>query len=165
MTVSNPRSLTLRRMLASDHSAVATLTVADEQTQFVDPMLQTLETTGLQRDNFVVETDAGIAGFFQINTRPPDYVEQPLLELCQVLIDQSQQGHGLGKRLIQCLPDVLKRDYPHASGVVLTVNCRNKLAYHVYQAGGFRDTGDIFTGGPSGPQHIMSMCWNTEPSQ
>ncbi|MEM9472322.1 MAG: GNAT family N-acetyltransferase [Pseudomonadota bacterium] len=165
MTASDPHSLTLRRMLASDHPAVAALTVADEQKPFVDPMPLTLETTGLQRDNFVVETDASIAGFFQINTRPPDYIEQPLLELCQVLIDKSQQGHGLGKKLIQRLPKVLKREYPDASGIVLTVNCRNKLAYHVYQAGGFCDTGDIYTGGPSGPQHIMSMCWDTGSAQ
>ncbi len=159
MAASDPHSLTVRRMLASDHPAVAALTVADEQKRFVDPMPLTLETTDSQRDNFVIETDAGIAGFFQINTRPPDYIEQPLLELCQVLIDQSQQGHGLGKRLIQCLPKVLKCEYPDASGIVLTVNCRNKLAYHVYQAGGFRDTGELYTGGPSGPQHIMSMRW------
>ncbi len=161
MTASDPLSLTLRRMTAADHSAAAALTVAGEQQQFVDPMPLTLDTTGLQRDNFVIETAAGIAGFFQIDTRAPVYIAQPLLELCQVVIDRNQQGRGLGKRFIQKLPEFLQPEYPEASGVVLTVNCRNKLAYHVYQAGGFHDTGEIYAGGPSGPQHIMSMCWST----
>jgi len=161
MNTSSPPALIVRKMIEDDRAKVAALAVSRDQLQFVDPMPLTLETTALERDNFIMETRTAIAGFFQIDTRTPEYVHQPLLELCQVVIDQNRQGRGLGKRFLQCLPELLKREYPGASGVVLTVNCRNKLAYHVYCAGGFHDTGDIFTGGPSGPQHIMSMCWNT----
>ena len=159
MNPSSSPALTLRRMLQDDRAQVAALAVASNQLQFVDPMPLTLETTALERDNFVMATETGIAGFFQIDTRTPDYVQQPLLELCQVVVDQNQQGRGLGQQFVQALPELLKREYPDAPGVVLTVNCRNKLAYHVYSAGGFHDTGEIYTGGPSGPQHIMSMTW------
>ena len=149
-------------MTAVDHAPVGALAVASGQMQYVDPMPLTLKTTALQRDNFVIETGTEIAGFFQIKTRTPDYIRQPLLELCQVVIDQKYQGRGIGSRFIQCLPELLKREYPAAPGVVLTVNCRNKMAHHVYAAGGFYDTGEIYEGGPSGPQHIMTMRWNDQ---
>lgn len=158
MTTSPP-ALTLRRMINDDREQVASLEVAGEQLQFVDAMPLTLETTALERDNFVIEIDTDIAGFFQIDTRKPVYVRHPLLELCQVVIDKNHQGRGIGKRFIQSLPDLLARKYPAATGVVLTVNCRNKMAHHVYTAGGFHDSGEIYEGGPSGPQHIMTMCW------
>lgn len=160
MNASSSPALTLRRMLRDDRAQVAALAVGSDQLRFVDPMPLTLKTTALERDNFVMATETGIAGFFQIDTRTPDYIQQPLLELCQVVVDQNQQGRGLGRQFVQALPELLKREYPDASGVVLTVNCRNKPAYHVYSAGGFHDTGEIYTGGPSGPQHIMSMSWS-----
>ncbi len=160
MTTPAPTSVTLRRITEEDHAPAAAVSVTSDQLQFVDPMPLTLKTTALRRDNFVIELDTGIAGFFQIDTRVPDYIQQPLLELCQVVIDEKYQGHGIGRRFIQCLPEALKLEYPDASGVVLTVNCRNKVAYHVYATSGFHDTGRIYTGGPSGPQHIMTMCWS-----
>lgn len=158
MTTSYPTSVILRRIRKGEQALVTALAVSDEQLQFVEPMPLTMKTTALERDNFVIETDAGIAGFFQIDTRVPDYVRQPLLELCQVVIDHNHQGRGIGRRFIESLPDLLRREYPEAPGVVLTVNCRNNMAHHVYTAGGFHDTGEIYEGGPSGPQHIMTMC-------
>ena len=162
MTTSNPNSEILRRMIKDDREQAAALTVACDQLQFVEPMALTLKTTALERDNFVIETDTGIVGFFQIDTRMPDYVRQPLLELCQVVIDRNHQGRGIGRRFIHDLPELLRREYPDAPGVVLTVNCRNKMAHCVYAAGGFHDTGEIYEGGPSGPQHIMTMCWSDQ---
>ena len=162
MTTSNSTSIILRRMREDEQALAATLAVTSEQLQFVVPMQLTMKTTALERDNFIIETDAGIVGFFQIDTRVPEYVRQPLLELCQVVIDQNHQGRGIGRRFIQSLPELLRREYPDATGVVLTVNCRNKMAHRVYVAGGFRDTGEIYTGGPSGPQHIMTMCWSDQ---
>lgn len=159
MTTSNPPTLILRRMTADDHALTAALVVGSEQLKFVDPMPLTLETTALQRDNFVIEANGEIAGFFQVDTRAPDFARLPLLELCQVVIDQRFQGRGLGKRFVARLPELLEREYPDAPGVVLTVNCRNKMAHRVYAASGFKDTGEIYAGGPSGPQHIMTMLW------
>ncbi len=89
MTTSNPKSVILRRMIKDDREQAAALTVACDQLLFVEPMPLTLKTTALERDNFVIETNTGIIGFFQIDTRVPDFVRQPLLELCQVVIDQT----------------------------------------------------------------------------
>ncbi len=160
MTTSNPTSVILRHMIKDDHKHIIALAVTSDQLQFVDPMPLTLKTTALKRDNFVIEFDSGIVGFFQIDTRVPDYIKQPLLELCQVVIDHNHQGRGIGRRFIESLPELLRREYPDAPGVVLTVNCRNEMAHRVYTAGGFHDTGEIYEGGPSGPQHIMTMYWS-----
>lgn len=162
MTTSYPTPVILRRITEDEHALAAALSVTSDQLQFVVPMPLTMKTTALERDNFVIETDAGIVGFFQIDTRAPDYVRQPFLELCQVVIDRNHQGRGIGKRFIQCLPELLRREYRDAPGVVLTVNCRNKMAHRVYAAGGFHDTGEIYEGGPSGPQHIMTMSWSDQ---
>jgi hypothetical protein len=89
MTTSNPTSVILRRMTEDERALVAELAVTSEQLQFVVPMPLTMKTTALERDNFVIESGTGIVGFFQIDTRVPDYVRQPLLELCQVVIDQT----------------------------------------------------------------------------
>ncbi len=157
-----PPTIILRSMLPEDHEAVGRLSVGDQQQQFVDPMPLTLGTSALLRDNMVIEHEAEIVGFFQIDTKAPGYIRQPMLELCQVVIDQRHQGKGFGKGFLLLLPAFLKQQYPAAAGVVLTVNCRNKMAHHVYSAGGFHDTGEIYTGGPSGPQHIMTLSWSRE---
>ncbi len=147
-------------MTKKDRNQAAALSVGSSQLQFVDSMLVALKATAPHRESYVIESDDAIVGFFQIDTRSPAFVRQPLLELCQVVIDQKHQGRGYGRRLILLLPAFLRQYYPDSSGVVLTVNCRNKSAYHVYVAGGFHDTGEIFAGGPSGPQHIMSISWS-----
>ncbi len=164
MTTSTPSSLTLRRMTKHDRLQVAALAVGSDQLQFIEPMQATLQSTALHRDNFVMESAGTAVGFFQIDSRVPAYVNRPMLELCQVVIDRKHQGRGFGKGFILLLPAFLKQQYPDATGVVLTVNCRNKVAYHVYSAGGFHDTGEIYTAGPSGPQHIMTLSWSgSEP--
>ena len=64
MTTSNAPSLILRRMTPDDQAAAIALTVAKEQMPFVEPMPLALKTTDLQRDNFVMESNAEIVGFF-----------------------------------------------------------------------------------------------------
>lgn len=155
-------TIILRRMRPEDHEALSGLNVNEQQQQFVEPMPLTLETSALHRDNIVIELGAEIVGYFQIDTKAPAYVRQPLLELCQVVVDRNHQGCGIGRQFLLLLPAFLNREYPSAPGIVLTVNCRNKMAHHVYAAGGFHDTGEIYNGGPSGPQHIMTMSWSDQ---
>ena len=132
----------LRRRRHEDHEALSKLSVSEQQQQFVEPMPLTLETSAMHRDNIVIEHGTEIAGYFQIATRAPAYIRQPLLELCQVVVDRKHQGRGIGRQFLLFLPAFLKQQYPDACGVVLTVNCRNKIAHHVYTAGGFTDTGE-----------------------
>ena len=56
---------------------------------------------------------------------------------------------------MEALPGAMTAAYPHADGIGLTVNCKNLHAYKLYELGGFIDTGELYLGGRSGPQHIM----------
>ena len=39
--------------------------------------------------------------------------------------------------------------------IVLTVNCNNAAALALYLRAGFRDSGTLYHGGRSGPQHLL----------
>lgn len=157
MKTNHTSTLLLRRMTKDDHLSVANLSVNREQLKFVDPLPLTLKTSTMFRDNFVVTSKLGMVGFFQIEVRSPAYAQCPFLELCQVVIDQKHQGCGYGKQLVAGLASFLHQEYPTASGAMLTVNCKNRIAYRVYAVGGFEDSGKLYHGGPSGPQHILSV--------
>lgn len=145
----------LRRMKDSDRDHVAQLAVSVEQLVFVDPINDTLAAADPERDCFVM-TDAGtIVGFFQIDLASNLRTIPELLELHEVQIDARHQGKGYGKAFMSSLPALLLAEYPGSPGVSLTVNCKNLHAYRLYEFGGFQDTGDLYEGGRSGPQHIM----------
>ena len=55
------------------------------------------------------------------------------------------------------LPDVVRRDFPDARSLVLTVNVRNPAARAVYLGGGFVDGGEQYLGGSAGPQHVLRL--------
>lgn len=59
--------------------------------------------------------------------------------------------------MLRALPSYLNESYPERSAVYLTVNCRNVAAYQCYLKAGFQDTGNLYHGGPAGPQHIMML--------
>ena len=149
--------ITLRQMIEADREAVLLLDVTKEQSAFVEPILHTLAQSGSLRDNHVVLANDLVVGFFQIDGSPAGQKLAGSLELHEVRIAAAHQGKGYGKQLLASLPSYLSGAYPHWASVCLTVNCRNKSAYNLYLLGGFADTGKIFDGGRSGPQHVMRM--------
>ncbi|WP_370737075.1 GNAT family N-acetyltransferase [Vibrio ruber] len=64
-------------------------------------------------------------------------------------------GQGIATQAINLLPAYVAQYYPDFEVLQLTVNCRNKAAYHCYSKCGFEDTGELYLSGPAGPQHIM----------
>ncbi|WP_419902843.1 N-acetyltransferase family protein [Kiloniella sp.] len=145
----------IRNYKDDDWAALATFKVTDAQTEFVEPIIETLRTTSLTRDNFVMEKNGRIIGFFQIDSTSNSQCIANHLELHEVFIDHSQQGKGYGQEFILALAPFLKGKYPKSSGVCLTVNCRNTKAIRLYEFGGFVDTGDLRTEGKAGPQFIL----------
>ena len=97
--------ITLRRYLAGDRAAVLGLSVTDPRAAFVEPMAETLSTTALQRDNFVVAADDGVVGFFQIDCSSGAHRIANSLELHEVIVDASHQGKGYGKAFVFALKD------------------------------------------------------------
>jgi RimJ/RimL family protein N-acetyltransferase len=72
------------------------------------------------------------------------------------LIDRAFQGKGLAKAACTQLRPYLAQQYD-ATECWLTVNTINPAARAAYLFGGFIDTGEVYTGGGYGPQHILRL--------
>lgn len=158
-----PPPIVLRPMLEMDRPAVLQLEVADSQRSFVDPIGKALCANADRWDNHVVVLDGAIIGFFQIDAQSEGPRVPGQIELHEVRIDRRAQGNGYGKSFLKALGPYLVATYGNARDVCLTVNVRNPVAYSVYEAGGFVDTGAIYPHGGAGPQHIMTMPLGTVP--
>jgi ribosomal protein S18 acetylase RimI-like enzyme len=144
-------------MSISDRDAVLALSVTYKQSAFVEPLKETLSDDDPLRECFVIVADHAIVGFFQIDSTSGAQKIPGSLELHEVLVDVKHQGKGLGKAFVLSLKQFLKAEYPRSQSVCLTVNCKNKAAYRLYELGGFVDIGQIYSEGRSGPQHIMQL--------
>ncbi|KUI97296.1 GNAT family N-acetyltransferase [Vibrio sp. MEBiC08052] len=69
-----------------------------------------------------------------------------------LLVDHHCQSQGVGTKAINLFSAYVAKNYPDFEVLQLTVNCRNKAAYHCYCKCGFEDTGKLYL---SVPQHIM----------
>ncbi len=99
-----------------------------------------------------------LVGMFKLDPLYPerhDFAKDSDLGLRGVLIDRAHQGGGLGTRAMAALPAYAAVHYPDKRRLVLTVNLLNPAARAAYLKAGFRDAGEIFTGGSRGPQNIL----------
>jgi GNAT superfamily N-acetyltransferase len=81
--------------------------------------------------------------------------EVPALGLRTFLIDADWQGRGIATVALTALVADLVMRHPVARLLVLTVNCNNHAALHLYLRAGFHDSGELYHGGRSGPQHLL----------
>ncbi len=69
-------------------------------------------------------------------------------------VNPKMQGKGIGKIAMMQLDDFVKANFKDCPEIVLAVNQKNELAYHIYLKAGY-----IFDGktriGRSGPQYLM----------
>jgi GNAT superfamily N-acetyltransferase len=84
----------------------------------------------------------------------------PALGLRSFFIDHRWQGQGLATWALQALIADLGQRHPEARLLVLLVNGRNLAALRLYLRARFVDTGELYHGGRSGPQHLL---WRTLP--
>ena len=150
--------LTIRPGKPTDHPALLTLSVHDEQQPFVGHIADLLAANSATRHPFVLAADSTLVGFFHIDTgyADEDDFAQPVdIGLRAFFIDQRQQGLGYGRQAMTYLPQLMQTHYPEAKRLVLTVNCNNPTAYQLYCRNGFVDHGELYHGGSAGPQHIL----------
>ena len=105
-----------------------------------------------------IRSGTQLVGMFKLDPRYPerhDFAKPTDLGIRGVLIDRAQQGRGFGTRAMAALPAYAATLYPRKRRLVLTVNLLNPAAHASYLKAGFRDAGEIFTGGSRGPQHIL----------
>lgn len=150
----------LRPMTSNDLEAVRRLTVNEDQHAYVRPITQTLAQKDKDRDYHLIIETSRIVGFFVIDkgySGRYDFTDGSELGLLGYFIDHRHQGKGFGGAACRKLREYLPQKYPNYAAIVLTVNCKNLPAQRAYQAGGFQDTGELYQGGRSGPQHIYRM--------
>jgi RimJ/RimL family protein N-acetyltransferase len=109
------------------------------------------------RHPYVLVEDGAPVAFFVLDETPPDADPSADLLLRGFFVDASAQGRGVAARAVAALPDVVRRDFPTARSLVLTVNVRNPAARAVYVRGGFVDAGELYLGGSAGPQHVLRL--------
>jgi len=149
-----------------NREGVLRLEVAEEHLPYVSPVAEMLE--GLGEDPAIecyairaIDAEDGVVGFFALDfdeERVGRYADgaRPC-GLRNYLISRERQGRGHGRAAIPAMRAMLQREHPDASDLYLTVNRRNTRAISAYLSTGFWDTGKIYYGGASGPQHVFRL--------
>lgn len=140
---------------------VAALDVEESQREFIGDFAATLRSLSERMTGHVIFDEGRPAGFFVIDldyASQHDFADRGSVGLRSFFIAGPFQGRGLAKQAIRQLGSYLKSQRIEAKTVFLTVNCRNTVAASLYAKWGFRDDGNLYLGGPWGPQHIMQMA-------
>ena len=148
---------------ASLRAALLALTVSDEQYAFVGRIAASLADAAVCEGSeaMAILRNGEPIGFYRLEQHARSIADMPFdhttIGLRSFFIDSRWQGQGLGTlALVAVLRDVVQRR-PAARAMVLTVNARNTPALALYRRAGFRETGGLYHGGRSGPQHVM-LC-------
>jgi GNAT superfamily N-acetyltransferase len=159
--MSHPPDIRVVPVDAALRPALLPLRVHEEQRPFVGAIADLLadaeSCTGCEP--MAILLDGAPIGFYRIEATARCLTEhdfpRPTLGLRSFFIDHHWQGRGLGSWALAAILNDLARRHPGARDVALTVNVRNIAGIALYRRLGFSDTGALYHGGPSGPQHLM----------
>lgn len=101
-----------------------------------------------------------VVGFFNIDklySNRYEFATEEEIGFRAFFIDKRYQGKGIGSKAMKQLREYVSNNYPGWKNLVLTVNCRNEVAYKLYTKYGFEDNGELYHGGKAGPQHVLRM--------
>ncbi|WP_238369147.1 GNAT family N-acetyltransferase [Heliomarina baculiformis] len=144
-----------------DYHKVAHIAVAPEQVRFSGTVEDAFASPSPTLDFYAIELDGNPVGFFKIDLdyrREHDFALPGELGLRTVMLETAQQGKGVASQSLRALPAFLKKHYPEATSLALTVNTANAGAIRCYISSGFSDTGELYLGGDQGPQHVMRLA-------
>lgn len=138
---------------------VLALAPLPEQEVFSGRAAQTLPVAEADplRTPVAVLLDGEPVAFFVLDRGTPEVDPSADLLLRAFFVDAGAQGRGVATAAVRALPAFVRQHLPGARSVVLSVNARNPAARAVYVRGGFVDTGELFLGGPAGPQHVLRL--------
>ena len=142
---------------------VAALRLAPHQHPYVPPMRQVLARARRKASarEFAILREDVVVGYFQLNLSASEtahYCDGPgSCGLEAMMVDLRMQGQGIGFAALVQLPQLVEANLPEHDRVCLTVNLSNRPAQKLYLRCGFADTGVIYHGAPSGPQHVYAL--------
>ena len=150
--------LSLEKYTLEHQTVVSYLVVYPQQRDYVYPIKDILAAPENGCNHHIIKMGASIIGFFSIDTAYStrySFASPAALGLRNFFLDCHYQGKGLGAMSLAELPSYLAAQYTAWQWIYLTVNCKNTCAYKLYQRAGFKDSGELYYGGSSGPQYIM----------
>lgn len=111
----------------------------------------------VERHPTLVFEDGECVGYFTLHegkgVEPYSENEQAIF-FRSFSIDVKYRGRGVGKQVIEMLPQYIKKSFPHINEIVLTVNTDNEKAIQLYKQAHYTYIGDTVLEGR--PVHIMS---------
>jgi len=138
------------------------LSVRDDQEEFtVSNVPQVVADLAPEEHPHLIIHDHKTVGFFILDlgySKKFQFGDVKAIGVRALLLDHRYQGKGIAKQALSSLAGYVRAEYPQFEAMQLTVNCRNIPAYQCYLKCGFDDTGELYHGGPVGPQHIMQAC-------
>ncbi|HKR75238.1 MAG TPA: GNAT family N-acetyltransferase [Rhodanobacter sp.] len=146
--------------------AVLRLQARPEQARFVSSPARTLpdaeQCSG--SEPMAILLDGAPIGYYRIEHSARSLTgrdeDADALGLRSFQLDAAWQGRGLGMIAMAALLADLAQRLPQARRIMLTVNCDNTAALMLYRRAGFVDSGSLYHGGRSGPQHLL---WRSLP--
>jgi RimJ/RimL family protein N-acetyltransferase len=153
-------AIALRPLGQRDLNLVSGVKVAPDQIRYSGTITQAFKAKEKDVDFHAILNGSLAVGFFKIDRTYPqryDFALTGELGLRAFMINFADQGKGYATGAVQKLTRYLAVQYPAAPSIVLTVNFANPGAIACYRRGGFHDTGEVYSHGAAGPQHVMRM--------
>ncbi len=158
----------LRKYALADFNALNSYRLDDAQAQFTADIDYCVnERQDLADDNktlvVIVSGDEPV-GFFVLDVGVEKFTltdNANAVLVRSLSVNPSYQGKGIGTQAMALVPDFLREHLPNVDEIVLSVNCKNLTAYHIYLKAGYLYTGEKIDG-PMGQQRILHMMIEKE---
>lgn len=133
--------ITLQKVDESNFLACFALKLGPGQEEFVSHPIRSLAQAYVyygQCTPFAVCCDGKVVGYVMVIY---DY-DEDTYNIWHLMIDAQHQGKGFGKTAMERSIDHIRtKPFGNSNQILLTVNPNNHIAYHLYQALGFTETG------------------------
>lgn len=160
MSIESSDQVAIRPVTPDVREAVLALAPAPGQEVFSGVAADTLPEAERdpQRVPYVIVTPrGGPAGFFVLDAGESPADPSAGLTLRAFFVDARFQGQGVAGRALAGLSRTIRCHHRDVQRAMLTVNCRNTVAYALYLRHGWVDTGDLYLGGDAGPQRVLTL--------
>lgn len=153
----------IEAMSPAMRKACARFRLSPHQHPYVPPMPDVLARARRKSDvrEFCILDDARPVGYFQLNLcerETAHYCSGPrCVGLEAMMVHRPLQGQGIGAAALRQLGELVRQYLPAFERVNLTVNFSNLPGQKLYRRCGFVDTGAVYDGAASGPQHIYTL--------
>ena len=147
-------------------SEVAHLELPAAQEPFVGTIAEMTAEADRLQDFHLARAGDDAVGFFKIDrdfARRDPRLPQRALGMRGLLIGGQYQGRGYGTALLAALPGYLRRQYPMADAVWLTVDAGNEAALRAYCRAGWEVSDLAPFPGRWGPEPVLRLPLDPSP--